>query len=370
MELSDLKQIVAQFKVKESVQDIYAYGSGHINDTYKVETTIDYYKVNYILQRINHKIFTQPMKLQENVAIVSEQMQKENAKLRDGYRRSLILIKTNADGICYVDEAGNHWRMYEFTEHTHGYDIVENESQAYQASKAFGAFLKSLSAIPSDKFYETIPNFHHTPSRYATLLEAIKADKAGRAASCKDEIDFFLSHSEIPSLLLDLHAKGEIPMRVTHNDTKMNNVLLDSASDEAMCVIDLDTVMPGLVHYDFGDLVRTSTSPAAEDEKDIDKVFMRLPIFKALLKGYLTSTFDVLNPTEVKYLPFAGKLITFEIGMRFLTDYLDGDNYFKTHYDNHNLVRCRTQVKLVQSMEEQADDMEKALQEVVTELSK
>ncbi len=368
MDLIELQQVVAQFKVKENVGNIYPYGSGHINDTYKVETTIDYFKVNYILQRLNHNIFTQPMKLQENVALVSAQMQKENAGLRDGYRRSLILIETTSDGICYVDETGNHWRMYEFTEHTQGYDIVENESQAYQASKAFGSFLKSLSAIPSEKFFETIPNFHNTPARYATLLEAIKADKVGRAATCQKEIDFIKAHSDIPSFLLDLHAKGEIPMRVTHNDTKLNNVLLDIASDEAMCVIDLDTVMPGLVHYDFGDLVRTSTSPAAEDEKDIDKIYMRLPIFKALLKGYLTATYEVLNETEIKHLTFAGKLITLEIGIRFLTDYLDGDNYFKTHYEDHNLVRCRSQFKLVTSMEEQSEEMELALAEVLAEL--
>ncbi len=369
MDIIELKKVVAQFKVTEEVIDVYPYGTGHINDTYKVETVIDLHKVNYILQRINHNVFKQPMKLQENVALVTDRLEKDFSDLRDSHRRRLILIKTNDDGICYVDEGGNHWRMFEFLEHTVGYDIVENESQAYQASKAFGAFMNSLSNIPSDKFHETIPNFHNSPSRFRDLEEAIEKNVAGRLESCQEEVKFALENQAITTKLLGLHAEGKIPMRVTHNDTKMNNVLLDTATDEAMAVIDLDTVMPGLVHYDFGDLVRTSTSPAAEDERDLDKVFMRLNIFKALLKGYLTSTKDVLNDLEIENMTFAGKLITFEIGLRFLTDYLNGDVYFKTHSDDHNLVRCRTQFKLVQSQMEQADEMEAALQEILAELN-
>ncbi len=368
MDVVELKQVVEKFNVNEEIKDVFPYGSGHINDTYKVVCEKNFHKVNYILQRINHNIFKQPMLLQENVAMVCEQMEKDNAELRDGYRRSLILIKTGANGICHVDAEGNHWRMYEFLEHAHGYDIVETEAQAFQASKAFGEFLKCLSKIPSEHFNETIPDFHNTPKRFEALEKAIKEDAVGRVASCKEEIAFALERKEVSEKLLKLHAEGKIPMRVTHNDTKMNNVLLDSATDEALCVIDLDTVMPGLVHYDFGDLVRTSTSPAAEDERDLDKVFMRLNIFKALLRGYLTSTKDVLNETEIENMTFAGKLITFEIGLRFLTDYLQGDVYFKTKTDDHNLVRCNTQFKLVKSMEEQAEEMEEALQEILKDL--
>lgn len=368
MDIIELKQLVGNFNVNEEIKDIFPYGSGHINDTYKVVCEKDFHKVNYILQRINHKIFTKPLELQENVALVCAQQSKDNASLRDGYRRNLILINTKDDKVCYIDANGNYWRMYEFLSHAVGYDVVETEAQAFQAAKAFGAFMNSMSQIPSDQFHETIPDFHNTPKRFAALEEAIKADKANRLSTCTEEIQFALANKPMAEKLIKLHEEGKIPMRVTHNDTKMNNVLLDADTDEALCVIDLDTVMPGLVHYDFGDLVRTSTSPAGEDEKDLDKVFMRLNIFKALLGGYLSKTRSVLNDLEIETLPLGGQLMTFEVGIRFLTDYLNGDIYFKTHYEDHNLVRCRTQFKLVKSMQEQEEEMQVALQKALKKI--
>jgi Ser/Thr protein kinase RdoA (MazF antagonist) len=216
--------------------------------------------------------------------------------------------------------------------------------------------------LPGGRLHETIPNFHNTPVRIAALEQALREDVRGRAAHVQKEADFILSRAEECGRLLDLHRQGLIPERITHNDTKVNNILIDDVSGEGICVIDLDTVMPGLALYDFGDLVRTCTSPAAEDEIDLDKVFMRFDMFEALLRGYLASASGFLKPAEREELPFAGKLITLEIATRFLTDYLQGDVYFKTHRVGHNLDRCRNQLKLVQSIEDQFDDMHKLLQ--------
>lgn len=369
MDTLELEKVVAQFQIDEQVEDIHPYGSGHINDTYRVVCSKDYCKVHYILQRINHNIFTRPLDLQNSVELVTDHLKECYKDFRDGYRRSLQLVRTRDGKNCYVGPEPTYWRVYEFAEHTIGYDVVESESQAYQAAKAFGQFMKYMSDIPSEKFAETIPDFHNTPKRFEALEKAIAEDKVGRAASCKEEIEFALSRKELCSTLLDLNAAGKIPMRVTHNDTKLNNVLLDSNTHEGICVIDLDTVMPGLAHYDFGDLIRTSTSPAKEDERDLSKVQCQLHIFEALLKGYLGATKDTLNETEIAMLPLAGRLITFEIGLRFLTDYLSGDVYFKVKSDDHNLVRCRTQFRLVECQEEQAEEMEAILQKVLAELA-
>ena len=215
-----------------------------------------------------------------------------------------------------------------------------------------------MADLPGGRLVETIPNFHHTPSRFEKFREVLQRDPKGRAATVKPEIEFALARAHEVSVITAAMQKGEIPERVTHNDTKLNNVLLDNETQEGLCVIDLDTVMPGSALYDFGDLVRTSTSPAAEDEKDLSKVVMQLPMFEALVKGYLSTAGSFLTPRERSLLPFAGKLITFEIGLRFLTDWLEGDVYFKIKRPEHNLDRLRTQFKLVASIENQLPAME------------
>ena len=363
----DVEAVASNFRFDETFDHFQPYGTGHINDTFLVTCYVEYRKQHYLLQRINHFVFKQPDAVQHNVRLVSDALYEDYKDVKDGDRRFITLIKTKDGKDFYKDADGNFWRMYDFAEHVTGYDVVENVSQAYQASKAFGSFLSALAKIPSDEIKVTIPDFHYTPKRLEACIEAIEADKCGRAASCQAQIDFVMAHKDMAGYLVDLHERGEIPMRVTHNDCKLNNVLLDSETHEAIRIIDLDTIMPGLAHYDFGDLVRTSTSPAKEDEPDTEKIYMRMEIFEALLRGYLSATKETLNEREVKELPFAGKLITFEIGLRFLTDYLSGDEYFKTKYEDHNLVRCKSQFKLVQSMIDQWDKMNDLVEKIIQE---
>ena len=258
----------------------------------------------------------------------------------------------------FIDENGNFWRCYIFVDEARTYDVLEKAEQAFAAAKAFGAFQNDLADLPG-RLNETIANFHNTPSRFADLKAAVAADKCGRLKDVQKELDFIMAREAEYSLLLNELAAGNVFERTTHNDTKLNNVLIDDLTGEGICVIDLDTVMPGLPQYDFGDMVRTGTSPAPEDELDLSKVGMRFEMFEALLRGFLSTAGNFLNAREKELLPFSGKLITLEIGMRFLTDYLSGDVYFKIYREHHNLDRCRTQVKLAQSIEEQFDAMRK-----------
>ena len=264
----------------------------------------------------------------------------------------------SVDGVpWYRDEEGNFWRCYIYVDEARTYDIIETVDQAFQAARAFGGFQNDLADLPAPPLHETIAGFHHTPGRLANLKKSAEADKCDRLRSVSREFDFVMARAEECSTLVDLCAAGEITERITHNDTKLNNVLIDDVTGEGICVIDLDTVMPGLPHYDFGDMVRTGTSPAAEDERDLSLVGMRFEMYSALLRGYLSTAGAFLSPLEKSLLPFSGKLIALEIGIRFLTDYLDGDIYFKTKRADHNLDRCRTQFKLVESIESQFDEM-------------
>ena len=329
------------------------FGTGHINDTYKVETD----KNTLIVQRVNTSIFQQPEELMDNFVRVTSHISKKLAGTCST-DKTLSPLR-NAEGKPFFRDAeGNFWRSYIYVDQARTFDIIENSNQAFEAAAAFGRFQNYLADMEG-RLFETTPNFHHTVSRLDALKEAVAADKMGRLKEVSAEVDFVMAREKDCGLLLDLQAKGEIVERTTHNDTKLNNVLIDDATGKGICVIDLDTVMPGLPHYDFGDMVRTGTSPAAEDEKDLSKVCMRFEMFEALLRGYLSAAGKFLNPLEKSLLPFSGKLITMEIGIRFLTDYLSGDVYFKTKRPGHNLDRCRTQLKLVASIEEQFDAMRK-----------
>jgi aminoglycoside phosphotransferase (APT) family kinase protein len=259
-----------------------------------------------------------------------------------------------------VDANGDHWRAYRFIQKARTYEAVESTEQAFQAAKAFGRFQKLLADLPAPRLNDTISDFHHTPKRFAALEQAIASDVAGRATMARPEIEFALVRKSMVGVLLD----ANLPERVTHNDTKFNNVMLDDATGEGICVIDLDTVMPGLALYDFGDMVRTTTSPVKEDEQDLSKVTMQFPMFEALVRGYLASAGDFLNMEEKQHLAFTGKLITFEQGIRFLTDHLAGDTYYKVHRDGHNLHRCRTQFKLVESIEQQEEQMDRLVESI------
>ena len=351
--------VTAEFAFDGRIVSAVPYGSGHINDTFLTVTEGTEGQRRFILQRINHQVFKQPDLLMENVARVCAHA---HAKLlaagtTDAHRRALRLIPTHQGKAWHVDQAGNRWRCYDFIEGATGHDVVRSPAQAESAAKAFGAFQALLADLPGERLHETIPDFHHTPSRFARFQAALAKDSHGRAAAAGPEIAFALARAGEVSVVVDALRDGSLPERVTHNDTKLNNVLLDDITQEGVCVIDLDTVMPGSALYDFGDLVRTSTSPATEDETDLSRVRMQLPMFAALVRGYLTSARGFLTPREKELLPFAGKLITFEIGLRFLTDWLEGDTYFKIKRPMHNLDRCRTQFKLVASIEEQLPAM-------------
>ncbi len=336
------------------------YGSGHINDTFKLVMLQAGRAVDYILQRVNTRVFTRPVELMENIARVTRHQRIKLAGDPDASRKALTLVPT-ADGKAFALDGADVWRCYLFIENAQTYDVLKNTSLAYAAAFAFGDFQKSLADLPAPRLHEVIPGFHDTPKRIARLEEMAKLDPMGRLASARAEFDAIMARGDEYGRLIRLGREGAIPERITHNDTKLNNVMLDDATGGAVCVIDLDTVMPGFVHYDFGDMVRTGTSPASEDERDLSKVTMRFDMFEALLRGYLAGSAGMLNAAERENLPFSGKLITLEIGARFLTDYLEGDVYFKIHREGHNLDRCRTQIALARSIEAQYDNMMKLL---------
>ena len=350
--------VLRQFDLPGECLSATPYGNGHINDTYRVACHEDGHVRRFVVQRINHYVFRNPAALMENIERVTGHLAAQIAGQPGAERRVLSLIPTHDGGKWYCDAEGSYWRAYRFIERASTYDAVESTAQAFQAARAFGQFQSLLAGLPAPRLHDTIPDFHHTPRRFAALEAAIAADAWNRASDARAEIEFALAHKHIASVLLD----AGLPERVTHNDTKFNNVMLDDATGEGICVIDLDTVMPGLALYDFGDMVRTTTSPTREDEQDLSKVTMQFHMFEALVRGYLDTTGGFLTRAEKDLLAFSGKLITFEIGLRFLTDYLSGDTYFKVHREGHNLDRCRTQFKLVTSIEQQEDAMNRLVQ--------
>jgi aminoglycoside phosphotransferase (APT) family kinase protein len=358
----DICSLSRNFQIFADFQSASTFGTGHINDTYAATYHQGGAAIRYIHQRINQTVFKDPVGLMENVERVTDHVRAKLVDRPDVTRRSLTLVPARDGRMYYIDPQGECWRTYVFIEEARTYDAVESTRQAFEAAKAFGRFQDLLADLPAPRLHDTIPDFHNTPKRFAALEKAIEADAANRACLAREEIDFALRRKPITSRLLDLQAQGVLPERTTHNDTKFNNVMLDDATQEGLCVIDLDTVMPGLALYDFGDMVRTTTSPALEDEKDLSKTCMQFSMFEALLRGYLASAGDVLNKAEKEHLAFSGKLITFEIGIRFLADFLAGDVYYKVHREGHNLDRCRTQFKLVESIEAQEEAMNRLVE--------
>ncbi len=345
----NIETITRQFNLDN---DIGEYGNGHINDTYVTNPT------QYILQRINTNIFTNPKELMNNIEKVTKFLKKKIAQEGGNpERETMTIIKTLDCKNLYKYDDSNYFRVYEFVEGSLAIETPESSEDLYEAAKGFAKFQKRLADFPVDTLYETIKNFHNTPIRFEALKKAISEDKMGRAAEVKEEIEFALAQENWISSVTDGLADGSIPLRVTHNDTKINNILFDRATRKALCVIDLDTVMPGSMLYDFGDALRIGAATAAEDERDLAKVNFDLEAFEAFAKGYAEEMASSLTTRELELLPLSAKLMTYECGIRFLTDYLEGDTYFKIHRPSHNLDRTRTQFKLVKDMDSKMDKM-------------
>jgi Ser/Thr protein kinase RdoA (MazF antagonist) len=350
----DLRAVFSHFDTRCDFLSAAPFGSGHINDTFKVVASQGGPTVFFTLQHVNTRVFRDPAALMSNIARITKHARQRLARecAADPSRRALQLIPTCEGKEYHTDESGLCWRLYVYVDGVNTYDRVERPADAYEAARAFGRFQRLLADLPGGRLHETIPGFHDTPRRLAALQQAVRENTHGRVREVSAEIDFALSRENITGRLLDLCARKEIPERVTHNDTKINNVLIDQATGEGICVIDLDTCMPGLALYDFGDMVRAATNSAVEDERDISAVHSRREIFEALARGYLEAA-DFLVPAERANLAFSGKLMTFECGIRFLTDFLQGDVYFRIHRPGQNLDRCRNQFALVRSIEQQ-----------------
>ena len=356
----DFKDIVQHFEFEGDFSTAISYGTGHINDTYMASFEDNGLTRQYILQRINHHIFLNPEGMMKNIEAVTAHLGRRiKTAGGDPQRETLTLIPT-IDGNSYLHtEQGDYWRGYLFINNARTYEVVENLDHVYNAAQAFGNFQNLLSDYPSGRLIETIPNFHHTGKRYQAFSEAVDRDEKNRAKYSEPEIDFVLEREKDTSVLVDMLARGDLPERITHNDTKFNNVMIDNESGEGVCVIDLDTVMPGLSLYDFGDAIRSLANSAGEDERDLSKVNFDVEIFDQYTRGYLDSVGNLLTQAEIEFMPFSAILMTLECGMRFLSDHLQGDTYYKIHRENHNLDRSRTQFKMVADMEEQFDEMVK-----------
>lgn len=361
--MDDIKNIFDKFKFRGELISFKPFGSGHINSTYIAEYNENGKIRSYIIQKVNTNVFKNIDDLMGNVFAVTSFL-REKIKNEGGnpHRETLHYIKTADGDLYYRDENNNCYRAYRFVDNSKCLESVDCPAVFEKSGVVFGKFQKYLADFPASTLKEIIPNFHNTAWRFENeFLLAVEVDSEDRVKECKKEIEFVLKHRNICSRLTDLADKGEIPVRVTHNDTKLNNVLFDNDTDDAICVIDLDTVMPGLALYDFGDSIRFGANTCAEDEKDVSKVAVNLEYFEAYARGFLSQAGGSLCQTEKDNLAFSALLMTFECGMRFLTDFLNGDTYFKTSYDRHNLVRAENQFALVSDMEKHMDEMEKII---------
>jgi aminoglycoside phosphotransferase (APT) family kinase protein len=355
----DLQAIAANFDIRGRFMDGRMHGSGHINDTFAVRFDDGGNRVRHVLQRVNQTVFKNVPALMENVDRATRHISAslERQDIPDRSRRAMTLIRTRDGSTYHVDPAGEYWRAYQFVEGATSYDLLTTHDQAYEVARAFGTLQTMLADLPEPPLHETIAMFHDGPERFRAFVDVLERDPLNRAVDAGSEIAFLMENAGTFDRFPALLSSGAVPLRVTHNDCKSNNVLIDDATGEGICVIDLDTLMPGLVLYDFGDMVRTGTCPVAEDSRILDDVRMDLERFKYLTHGYLASAGEFLTSAEREQLVFAGKVITLMIGARFLTDYLQGDTYFKTHRPDHNLDRCRVQFALVRSISNQESAM-------------
>ncbi len=361
----DLRSVIKNFNIDGHFLEGRAYGSGHIHDTFLIRTA-EGNLPDYLLQKINHHVFRNIPQLMSNIERVTKHIQRKIMK--DSERRtcltSLIFIPATDGKYYHQDPNGDYWRVSVFIPESRSFDVVSSPEKAYEGGVAFGRFLADLEDLPVEWLHETIPDFHNIERRLSAFHETVKKDSMQRTKEVQREIDFVAARAEEMKCIHHLAREGKIPRRITHNDTKFNNILFDR-EDNLLCVIDLDTVMPGFVHYDFGDAIRTAANTGVEDEKDLSKISMDIRLYEAFSDGFLKETRAILTKTEIDYLAFSAKLLTFMIGLRFLTDFIDGDNYYKIHHPFHNLQRARAQFKLLQSMDEQYDEMQSIIERIV-----
>lgn len=356
------REIISQFAVEGIVRDVREYGSGHINATYLVEAEEKGDTVNYIFQKINTDIFQHVDQLMENVTGVTSYLKKRILEQGGDPNRETLQVIPLKSGESYFRDGKDCYRMYQFITDATSFDAVKRPEDFYESAVAFGNFQFLLADYPAETLHETIPDFHNTGKRFEAFQKMVSEDPLGRASRVQPEIQFLMERKKEMTLLTEMQKKGKLPLRVTHNDTKLNNIMIDNKTGKGICIIDLDTVMPGLALYDFGDAIRFGANRAAEDETDLSKVSLDLSLYEMYVKGYLKGCRGSLTEEECRLLPMGAKMMTMECGMRFLTDFLGGDTYFKIHRENHNLDRCRTQLALVADMEREWQQMETVVQ--------
>lgn len=363
-----LLSVCRKFKIDGELKETKVFTDGHINSTFYVCFEKDGEEKKYLVQKINTHVFKNQDILMDNIIGVTKHLRK---KIRenggDENRETLHFLKAE-NGKYYINDNDSCWRIYIFVDNSYTYNLIDSNEIFEDAGRSFGRFQCLLSDYPSESLKETIPDFHNTPKRIENLEKAVENDVVARVCEVKDEIDFVLARKDKASLALKLLQNGDIPLRVTHNDTKINNILFDSDTHKGICVIDLDTIMPGLSLYDFGDAIRSGASTALEDEKDLSKVGISLSLYESYVKGYLSSCAEALTTAEVEHLAYSAWLLTFECGVRFLTDYLENDVYFKTSHKNHNLERARNQFKMVYDIESKTEEMNEITMKVYREI--
>ncbi len=368
---NNIKHVINHFKFEGTYKSVEELLSGNINSTYLLTyEKPDGSEVRYVLQKINTVAFKNPEELMKNVQLVINHITATMARAHlstDRHILEFIPVKgplTTESPLLHKDERGEYWRADIFIDNATAYNHITDPALFYEAGRGFGEFQKYLSDFPADKLTETIPDFHNTKKRFYTFVASVAADKAGRVSELEEEIDFFFDRRKMMSKIVDMIERGELPLRVTHNDTKLNNVMIDNTTKKALCVIDLDTVMPGSALYDYGDAIRFGASTAAEDEPDLSKIDVDMELFREFTRGFVSETKDVLTREEILALPMGVKVITCELAMRFLTDYIDGDVYFKVNRPQHNLIRARAQMRLLEKFEEKYDEMVEYVEEI------
>jgi len=361
--IPNLLIVLAGFRMEGSVVSTHRFGSGHINDSYLVRTMPEE-AADYVLQRINHHIFLNVGELMNNIRKVTHHLEKKVKTLKIKDYRVLELIPAMEGGFLIRDDDGNFWRLYRYVDGSRSYDIVKNPQLAYEGGKAFGMFQYLVSDMEVSTMYEILPGFHDISLRLAAFRKSVIEDPEGRVAEVAKEIGFIEERAHEMYRISDLGRLGKIPLRVTHNDTKFNNILFND-QNRAICIVDLDTMMPGYILYDFGDAIRTGANTATEDEQDLEKVDINLEMFEAYASGFLGMAKNFLVPEETGHLAFSARFMTFIIGLRFLTDHIAGDHYYKIHFPGHNLQRARTQFKLLSGMEKNQETMQKIIEKLI-----